>query len=259
MSHGDYDEMDRAVAAAFGRQDAAADPRMIAAFREAGFSEDQANEGARLMESGLYFGFADVANTIMRGPGMSFYDAGNKPIAPNVTPYSIAEVAKKLTGQREILERRTATQTRPRLVESATATRVGEAVFEACLIDVGQGSSGYYPASTLQEAAGSKVFRAGTQCYIDHPTQSETYERPERSLKDLAGALETDAVFRDNGLWSRVRVFSSHRDFITERASTIGLSIRADGEVDGTTVTKLTRVHSVDFVTRAGRGGRLVV
>jgi len=162
-----------------------------------------------------------------------------------------------------LLERRTALQLRPQLVESATATAVGEARLAVRLIDAGEGSSGVYPVTTLQEAARTKVFHEGLHCYVDHPTQTEDFDRPERSVKDLAGCLATDAVYRDGGLYAEVRVFSSHRDFITERASTIGMSIRAEGELSERTTTgkptvaRLTEAHSVDFVTHAGRGGRI--
>ncbi len=261
MSAGSSDEIDRAVARAFGRHDEAADPRMVTAFREAGFSEEQARRGAALMESGRYFGFEDVAITLSGGLG-GRYDHGNRLIAPNVTPARIAEVARKLGGRTVLNEQRTAERTRSRILESAQARSVGEAMLEACLIDTGEGSSGYYPAATLQAAARERVFHAGTHCYVDHPTESESYERPGRSVRDLAGALMEDASYRDDGLWAKVRVFSSHRDFITERAGVIGLSIRADAEVEersgGTpTVKRIVQAQSVDFVTKAGRGGRI--
>ena len=50
-----------------------------------------------------------------------------------------------------------------------------------------------------------------------------------------------------------------------EGRTLIGMSVRADGLVeqreacDSPPVTKIERVHSVDLVTRAGRGGRLLV
>jgi len=54
---------------------ATADPVMVANFREAGFDEQDALHGAKLMESGQYFGFVDVATSILRptniGKGIS--------------------------------------------------------------------------------------------------------------------------------------------------------------------------------------------
>lgn len=147
---------------------------------------------------------------------------------------------------------------RARLRESASKT---EALLDVCLIDEGQGSSGMYSAATLRQAESDRVFDAGLHCYVDHPTSAEELERPVRSVQNLAGCLEVAATFKDQGLWSTVRVFSSHKAFIVERAAVIGLSIRASGDVEetaaGRVVTRLVSAESVDFVTRAGRGGRI--
>ncbi|KAA1426462.1 hypothetical protein [Nocardioides antri] len=83
-------EFDRAMARAFGHDD----PVLVAAFRDAGFDDDQAKRGARLMESGAFFGFEDVAVTMSRG-----YDNGNRPVAPKVSSTSIAEAAKRLPAE----------------------------------------------------------------------------------------------------------------------------------------------------------------
>jgi hypothetical protein len=259
-------ELDDAVAAAFGQ----ARPGSAAMFREAGFNEEQAHLGAKLMESGAYFGFEDVATSLMSGgPFAGGLGPDNRPIAPGVTAARVAEVARQhaaQTGQTQrLVERRTATQVQSRILESGRASASGDSLLEAVLIDAGRGSSGHYPATTLQEAASRRVFHKGLHCYVDHPSASEETDRPERSVKDLAGCLETDAVFRDNGLHAKLRVYSSHREFISERASQIGLSIRGDGEIsergsDGAPVfSRITKAYSVDFVTQAGRGGRLVV
>lgn len=163
-----------------------------------------------------------------------------------------------------IEESRTAEQMRTRVLERASAQPAGEGRLKVCLIDEGQGSSGFYPASTLRAAA--PMFKAGTHCYLDHPTESEEWQRPERAVRDLAGVLASDAVFRDGGLYADVRVFSSHRELIKDAAPYIGMSIRAEAEVSesvlpsgrrGLVVESITSVQSVDFVTRAGRGGRI--
>jgi hypothetical protein len=138
------------------------------------------------------------------------------------------------------------------------------------IIDPGQGTTAFYPVEVLKRD-GPKVFKAGTHMYINHPTDTELQERPERDLRDLAAVLSENAAWDDNGpkgpgLYASAQVFSDHRATITEKASAIGLSIRARGkskmaEVDG----RLTKVAvsfdeavSVDFVTRAGRGGALL-
>lgn len=84
-------EVDRAVGDVFGRS-GAADVAMVQHFREAGFSEELARQGAVLMESGRYFGFADVASSLAIGSGLS----GR--VAPLVTEARIQEVAAKLEG-----------------------------------------------------------------------------------------------------------------------------------------------------------------
>lgn len=88
-------ELDRAVARAFGQDDL----ELVAAFRDAGFDEDQAKQGARLMESGAFFGFEDVAVTMSSG-----YDNANHPVAPRVTPASIAEAVKRLPAEYRVQE-----------------------------------------------------------------------------------------------------------------------------------------------------------
>lgn len=93
MTHYDGADIDRAVGAAFGHTD----PSHEALFREAGFTEEKARLGARLMESGRYLGFEDVA-TSMLSPGFSSLGPDNRPVVRGVTPERIAEVAKRAPG-----------------------------------------------------------------------------------------------------------------------------------------------------------------
>ncbi len=138
------------------------------------------------------------------------------------------------------------------------------------VIEPGWGSSGYYPKATL-ERDGPQVFKAGTQMYWDHPTVSEEAERPERSLRDLAGRLITDAKFRDDGpagpgLYAEAKVYKPYQEAINELGGDIGTSIRGLGKgkqatIDGRTgpvIEKLVAARSVDFVTRPGAGGQVV-
>lgn len=130
-----------------------------------------------------------------------------------------------------------------------------------------QGSSGYYSAAVLQRD-GAKAFPAGTHVYYDHPTESEAYERPERSVKDLAGALIEDAYYEDGpdgkGLFARVQFFPDYINTIEAMAEHIPveMSIRAAGTIEeseaGRIVTSIVHGVSVDIVTRAGAGGRLI-
>lgn len=132
-----------------------------------------------------------------------------------------------------------------------------------------QGSSGYYPAEVL-ERDGAKAFPKGTHIYLDHPTWREEEELPERSVDRLAAVQLEDAYFSNgkdgHGLFARVSVRPDQRErfeWWTENAA-VGMSIRALGmkefnEASGREeVTELVRGQSVDVVTRAGAGGRLI-
>lgn len=126
------------------------------------------------------------------------------------------------------------------------------------VIEAGQGSSGMYPAETLQEAANQRVFHAGTPMFLDHPSMSEEYERPERSVRDLAGRLTSDARYEDGALVAEAEIFPHWRDLIAGLHEHIGVSIRADGRIDESgTVREISRARSVDYVTEAGAGGRV--
>ena len=138
------------------------------------------------------------------------------------------------------------------------------------IIAPGRGSSGYYPAEVL-ERDGPNVFRKGLHSYWDHPTATEATERPERSLRDLAGTLASDARWEaagaaGPGLYADLEVFGPYRDAVAELAPHIGMSIVASGraamgEVDGVTmpiISELVAARSVDVVTAAGAGGQIL-
>lgn len=136
------------------------------------------------------------------------------------------------------------------------------------IITPGWGSSGFYSAEVLEKAATEKVFPAGTHMYLDHPTQTEDAERPGRSVKDLAAVLLEDAVWNGGALMAPVRTFGPYREAVAEmsEAQAIGVSIRStaevsEGEADGRhglIVERLVEGKSVDFVTHAGRGGKVL-
>lgn len=134
------------------------------------------------------------------------------------------------------------------------------------LINEGWGSSGFYPTETLQRAAKNKIFHAGLHMYMNHPSRTEDRDQPERRVEHLAAVLATDAVFRDGGLFAEAEIFSDWNPVVEAKADHIGLSIRAmgesiDGEVEGKIgpiITDLTEAISTDFVTHAGRGGKVL-
>lgn len=147
---------------------------------------------------------------------------------------------------------------RTKLRESETKGRWRVQLIEA---DV-QGSSGYYPASVLERDI-AKAFPAGTHIFLDHPTESEEWDRPERSVRDLVGVLVKDAWYENgsdgHGGFGDMQVFPDYKKSVEAWAPYVGMSIRAMGLVDEANhVTELIRGESVDIVTRAGAGGRLV-
>lgn len=163
------------------------------------------------------------------------------------------------------------------LVESATFQEIP--VLEAAatsdyaikLISPGRGSSGYYTPDVLKKAGESKVFKAGTQMFWNHDTDAEESARPEGDLNRLAAVTTTDAQWNESGkdgpgLYARAKVFSDYADMVKEKGPHIGLSIRAGGMRDESAsgpdgkkgvITALKNAASVDFVTKAGRDGKI--
>lgn len=157
-------------------------------------------------------------------------------------------------------------QSAPAFTESAVRS---DGTIPVLLISPGWGTSGYWGAELL-EADGPAAFPAGTHMYWDHPTVSESVERPERSLRDLAAVLDTGARWEANGsdgpgLYAEARVFEQWQPVVDEIAPHIGVSVRARGphhygEADGRRgkiIDGIDQGLSVDFVTAAGRGGKI--
>lgn len=135
------------------------------------------------------------------------------------------------------------------------------------LIDVGEGSSGYYPPDALRAAAAGRVFPQGTHCYIDHAAAIRRGPSGERSIRDLAGVLESDARWDEQlqALVSEVRLLAPFAERLRDLAPHIGISISATARVRPAlspgakpTITAITSAESVDFVVKAGRGGSVL-
>jgi len=144
------------------------------------------------------------------------------------------------------------------LVESARTT------YPIKLISPGAGTSAYYTADALKESA--SLFKPGTLMFWNHPTASEESARPEGDLNNLAAITTKPAEWRDSGpkgpgLYAEAKVMGDYAERLQERAPHIGVSIRAGGESTGRMIEgkpelkKITYVESVDYVTKAGRGG----
>ena len=135
------------------------------------------------------------------------------------------------------------------------------------VIEAGWGSSGYY-GSEMLASYGPKVFKAGTKVFMNHPSVTESSDRPERDVHQLAGKLTSDAVFSENGLVAEIEFYSHYAPIIKEMANDVGLSIHALGEAkigeaegrEGPIIESLVSdpMTSVDVVTVAGAGGKFI-
>lgn len=150
---------------------------------------------------------------------------------------------------------------------AAQAEKSGRMLIQ--FISPGWGSSGYYSPAVLEQAAADSVIPAGTHMYADHPTDAEDAERPVRSIKDLMAVTTEDArLSADGALVGEVQVVPAWRDLVETVKDSIGVSIRgsatdivvgeAEGRTGGIVEGLVAPVMSVDFVTRPGRGGKVL-
>lgn len=140
--------------------------------------------------------------------------------------------------------------------------------FKALLIRAGWGSSGYYSEAVLRRD-GPRIWPAGTRMHLDHQSMREVEERPEGSVRDWASEIVSTPAWDPDlkGLVAEIRVFPQWRELLNEEyAPKVGLSIRAFGKAEygeaegreGAIITSLDEGISVDWVTRAGAGGRVL-
>lgn len=137
------------------------------------------------------------------------------------------------------------------------------------VIAPGWGSSGYYSPEVLKRD-GPQVFKTGLKGWWDHPTAAQEAERPEGSLANLASELIGDARWQDGpagpGLYAEAKIFGPYREAVNELAPHVGVSIRASGRTrqgeaegrKGPIIEQLVAARSVDWVTVAGAGGKIV-
>lgn len=160
-----------------------------------------------------------------------------------------------------------AVRERGRLVEVAspksTATRK-----MIQIITPGWGSSGYYSAEVLERAAKNRVVAKGTQMFLNHASESEHRDRPERDVEKIAAVLVEDAIWDGTRLMAPADLMGPHAEMIESLAPYIGVSIDGSatditlGEAEGRRgpiIEDLAFVSSVDFVTHAGRGGMVLL
>jgi hypothetical protein len=122
----------------------------------------------------------------------------------------------------------------------------------------------YYPDETIREAA--PLF-AGIKMFIDHPTDREDREKPERSVRDEVGIIEK-SWYEDGKVMGQIHI---HDEWLAAKLlddvfrENAGLSINASGRrsfktIDGEKVEVIEKIaspRSVDWVTEAGARGRV--
>lgn len=156
------------------------------------------------------------------------------------------------------------------ILEGGTARGTGKRRRAKLISSDTWGSSAYYPADVLERDA-PYVFTTGTKMYENHLSDTELYERPEGDVSKLIGKLITDGRYEVDdeegpGIYADVEFYDSYVDRINEIGDDVGLSVYGnadyvEGERDGRygrIVTRLVNVESVDVVTKAGAGGKLV-
>lgn len=156
---------------------------------------------------------------------------------------------------------------RGRLLEATGTTDSGAVRRQIQIITPGWGTSGYYSAEVLERAAEERVIPAGTHMYFNHASESERHDRPERDVRDIAAVLAEDARWDGTRLFGEADIMAPHAELIEALAPYIGVSISGsatdivEGEAEGRRgpiIEGLAAVNSVDFVTHAGREGRVL-
>ena len=155
------------------------------------------------------------------------------------------------------------------IVESAPAdfsplleAKAEEGVLPIRIIQPGWGSSGYYPSDVLKKAAEEGIFD-NAHMHWDHIA---TGERPERSLDRMTGTvIEGSVEHRSDGVYGNAYVFPHWLGAVESMRDHIGLSIvgkgkAAYGEAEGKQgpIFESLEIKDVDFVTRAGAGGKII-
>ena len=136
------------------------------------------------------------------------------------------------------------------------------------LISAGQGSSAYYPAEALEEY-GPKALPKGTHIYLNHPTESEEWERAgARDIRDFAGVLMEDAQYvgEDEALYANVKFNQTVAGLVEEAYEDIALSIDirkfelTENEEGIPVVEKLdySPLNNVAVVPKGGRDGKII-
>lgn len=140
------------------------------------------------------------------------------------------------------------------------------------IISPGEGSSGYYSREVIERDIPS-VFPRGTHMMANHQTAEEEAARPEGEIENLAAVFVSDPYYLEEsaapdgeGAYVDVKPFADYAPMLEDKAESIGVSINGGGEVsignvNGKAMPIIERItvgKSVDFVTKAGRDGKII-
>lgn len=164
------------------------------------------------------------------------------------------------------------TMTKTLLESGVLGAVTGKRVWNARLIASGVSLNGKYYSGEMLESTGPAAFPVGTLVHADHQTWVEAYDRPEKSVNTIIGAIATepklDTVDGIEGLYANVEFTEEWAPRVEQIAPFVGLSISTQYVADETaeredgvvTVAALVPfpTNSVDLVTVPGAKGKLL-
>ena len=164
------------------------------------------------------------------------------------------------------------TMTKTLLESGVLGAVTGKRVWNARLIASGVSLNGKYYSGEMLESTGSAAFPVGTLVHADHQTWGEAYDRPEKSVNTIIGAIATepklDTVDGVEGLYANVEFTEEWAPRVEQIAPFVGLSISTQYIADETaeredgveTVAAFVPfpTNSVDLVTVPGAKGKLL-
>ena len=164
------------------------------------------------------------------------------------------------------------TMTKTLLESGVLGAVTGKRVWNARLIASGVSLNGKYYSGEMLESTGPAAFPVGTLIHADHQTWVEAYDRPEKSVNTIIGAIATepklDTVDGVEGLYANVEFTEEWAPRVEQIAPFVGLSISTQYIADETaeredgveTVAAFVPfpTNSVDLVTVPGAKGKLL-
>ena len=164
------------------------------------------------------------------------------------------------------------TMTKTLLESGVLGAVTGKRVWNARLIASGVSLNGKYYSGEMLESTGPAAFPVGTLIHADHQTWVEAYDRPEKSVNTIIGAIATepklDTVDGVEGLYANIEFTEEWAPRVEQIAPFVGLSISTQYIADETaeredgveTVAAFVPfpTNSVDLVTVPGAKGKLL-